>query len=140
MTNSCLHKFKRQEFFVSILLLRSSNPRFDAHKFKASKLTWVDNRMIIRPPCLFLMRKVAKPQVLTEGEKDISFEILNQWISKRKLEISLNRIETQNPCPLSLWGHGFAFVNTVVAASRHCRQNGSSWKRAQPVDRRYKKC
>ena len=99
-TNACRHRFKRQAFFVPILLLLTSNPRFDAHKFKASKLTWVDNRMIIRPPCLFLMRKVAKPQVLTEGEKDISFEILNQWISKRKLEISLNRIETQNPCSI----------------------------------------
>ena len=47
----------------------------------------------------------------------ISFEILNQWISKRGFEISPNRIETKNPCPLNLWGHGFVFMNTAVAGS-----------------------
>ncbi len=41
-----------------------------------------------RNPCLPLMRKVAKPQVLTEGENFVSFDALNLWASKREFEIS----------------------------------------------------
>ena len=85
-------------------------------------------------PCLPLMRKgSARHVALTEGENYIRFEILNQWISKRGLEISLNRIETQNPCPLNLWGHGFVISFTAAAGNRHCRQHGSYRKRAQPA-------
>ena len=46
-----------------------------------------------RNSCLPLTRKVSKPEVLTEGENYVSFEILNQWISKREFEISPNRTE-----------------------------------------------
>ena len=52
---------------------------------------------------------------LTEGENYISFEISNQWISKREFEISSNRTETKKLCPLNLWGHSFVIYNTAVA-------------------------
>ena len=70
-----------------------------------------------RNPCLPLMRKVsARLVAMTEGESYVSFEILNQWISKRESEISSNRTETQNPRPLNQLGRGFVFYNTAVAA------------------------
>ena len=73
-------------------------------------------------PCLPLMRKVAARLVaMTEGENYVSFEILNQWISKRESVASQNRIETQNPRPLNLWGRGFVYSNTAVIGCRHCR-------------------
>ena len=56
-----------------------------------------------------------------EGENSVSFEILNQWISKREFEISQNQIETQNPCPSNLWGQEFVFISAAAAGSRHCR-------------------
>ncbi len=63
-----------------------------------------------------LMRKVpAKP---AEGENYVSFEISNQWISKRESELRPHRIETQNPRPLNLWGRGFVIYNTAVAGCR----------------------
>ena len=39
--NPCPHRFKGHGFFVAIRFGVITNPRFDAHKFKASKLTWV---------------------------------------------------------------------------------------------------
>ena len=74
-------------------------------------------------PCLPLMRKVSARHVaLTEGENYVSFDALNLWASKREFVTAPNRKETKNPCPLNLWGHGFVFINTVVAGSRHCPQ------------------
>ena len=66
------------------------------------------------------MRKVAKPQVLTEGENYVSFDALNLWASKRGFIESMNRIETQNPRPLNLWGRGFVIYSAVAAGSGHC--------------------
>ena len=66
----------------------------------------------------------------------ISFEILNQWISKRGFVISWNRIETKNFCLLNLWRQEFVIYNAAAAGSRHSRQSGSCWKRALPADRR----
>ena len=66
-----------------------------------------------------LMRKVsARLVAMTEGENNISFDALNLWAAKRGLQISQNRIETQNPRPLNLWGRGFAFYNTAVAGCK----------------------
>ena len=45
----------------------------------------------------------------------VSFEISNQWISKRGPVISPNRIEPQNSCPLNLWGHEFVFFTAAAA-------------------------
>ena len=38
-TNPCPHKFEGHGFYVSILFGLSTDSRFDAHRFKASKLT-----------------------------------------------------------------------------------------------------
>ena len=120
---------------------------------------WAGGNSISRNPCLPLTRKVAKPQVLSEGEipylsnfdalpvlrqgfspsvgfadsspirwsqgtklfriRSISMEALNLWAFMRGFAVRSNRTETQNPCPLSLWGHGFVFYNTAVAGSGH---------------------
>ncbi|MDO4371472.1 MAG: hypothetical protein Q4D43_09125, partial [Clostridia bacterium] len=56
------------------------------------------------------------------GENYVSFDALNLWASKRESELRPNRIETQNPRPLNLWGRGFVFYNAAAAGSRHCRQ------------------
>ena len=102
---------------------------FDAFDLWASKRESAisSNRIETKNPCLLNQWRqgfvFASAAAAGRGYRppDMSFEILNQWISKRGLEISLNRIETQNPCPLNLWGHGFVFINTAVAGSRHCR-------------------
>ena len=68
----------------------------------------------------------SKPAVLTpssskEGKgynHTVSFDALNLWASKRGLAISQNRIETQNPRPLNLWGRGFVIYSTAVAGCR----------------------
>ena len=49
----------------------------------------------------------------------ISMKALNLWAFMRGFVVRSNRTETQNPCPLSLWGHGFVFYNTAVAGSGH---------------------
>ena len=68
------------------------------------------------------------------GENYVSFEISNQWISKREFELSPNRIEMQKLCPLNLWGHSFVICCAAAAGSRHCRQHGSSWVQAEPAN------
>ena len=55
----------------------------------------------------------------------ISFDAFNLWASKRESELRLNRIGTQKPCPLNLWGHGFVIYNTVVAGVKHTVLVGS---------------
>ena len=63
-------------------------------------------------------------QQLETGTAGISFDALNLWASKRESEISSNRTETQNPCPLNLWGHGFVFYNTAVAGVKRPALDG----------------
>ena len=58
---------------------------------------------------------------------------LNLWASKRGLEVRNNRIETKKLCPLSLWGHSFVISSAAATGSRHSRQHGSCWQRAQPA-------
>ena len=55
----------------------------------------------------------------TINQTYVSFEILNQWISKRELEISPNRIETKKLCPLNLWGHSFVIPSAAAAGRGH---------------------
>ena len=84
--------------------------------FDSSPIRWSQGTT---QSCLPLMRKVsARLVAMTEGENYMSFEILNQWISKRGFVLYSNRIETQNLRPLSLWGRGFVIYNTAVAACR----------------------
>ena len=56
---------------------------------------------------------------------DMSFEILNLWISKRGFEISLNRIEAKNSCRLNLWRQEFVLLSAVAAGGGHSPQCGS---------------
>ena len=67
--------------------------------------------------------------------KNVSMKALNLWAFMRGFEISLNRIETQNPCPSNLWGHGFVIMHTAVAASGHSPQHGSCRKWTQSATR-----
>ena len=43
-------------------------------------------------------------------------EALNLRAFMRGFVVRSNRTETQNPCPLNLWGHGFVISFTAVAA------------------------
>ncbi len=67
----------------------------------------------------FLIRGRQGLRTIQPSQSDISFEILNQWISKRGFQISWNRIETQNSRPLNLWGRGFVIYSAAAIGSGH---------------------
>ena len=129
--NPCPHGFKGHGFFVAIRFGLITNSRFDAHKFKASKLTWVLSACIWQAPSFKQSRAACSPRPAAANPANSSGKAANLLVCRSansRLPMAQSKIEARHRRCRIPAKPGLRCVHqrkaTSSAAVRHLPQRG----------------